>query len=348
MLSTIKNIISILMAIIVTIFPGFSFEDITKEDILAANKELEEHVKEEAEELVIFEEFKENCLLNATLVSDIHIDVDWAIGEWVWANGLNDLERSRDTIDALIVSGDLTNYGDGPSIESFFNIMAESNCAENWVIATGNHDVGHVDDVTQEEARQRFVNLYNTLNPSGEKIEKAYYKTDVNGYRFVVLCDDGDDTWDTPDMSAEQIQFLDDSLNEAADRGLPMFVVSHVPCNGVNGLDTIWPDNGLNENSDTVKAILEKYENVFFISGHVHTGINGPLVENAFGFSCVETINGVNYINLPTYMIINRYGVPWGGMGFQMEVYEDEVLFRARNYGSSKWYPVYDHSVSLV
>ena len=35
MLSTIKNIISILMAIIVTIFPGFSFEDITKEDILA-------------------------------------------------------------------------------------------------------------------------------------------------------------------------------------------------------------------------------------------------------------------------------------------------------------------------
>ena len=36
--------------------------------------------------------------------------------------------------------------------------------------------------------------------------------------------------------------------------------------------------------------ILTKYENVFFISGHVHTGINGPLVENAFvhGISRVE------------------------------------------------------------
>lgn len=342
MLATIKSIISVINAIVLTIFPGLTFQD-----IIDAKKECCEYAIETTKELTIFEEMYDDCLLNASIVSDIHIDVDWPIGEWVWANGLNDLERSRDTIDALIVSGDLTNYGDKESIESFFNIMAESDCAENWVTATGNHEIGHVDDTTQEGARQRFVDLYNSFNPSGYKIDKAYYKMDINGYRFVVLCDDGDDTWDTPDMSAEQIQFLDDSLKEAADRNLPMFVVCHVPCNGVNGLDTIWPDNGLNENSDVVKAIMEKYKNVFFISGHVHTGINGPLVENVFGFSCVEKQNGVTYVNLPTYMIVNRYGVPWGGMGFQMEVYENEVLFRARNYGSSTWYPVYDHTVQL-
>ncbi|MBR5246608.1 MAG: metallophosphoesterase [Clostridia bacterium] len=347
MISTIKSIIAVIMSLITIIFPGFSYEEITKEDIINTGKEIDKEIIETTEELVIFEEMYDNCLLNATIVSDIHIDVDWAIGEWVWANGLNDLERSKDTIDALIVSGDLTNYGDGPSIESFFNIMAESDCAENWVIATGNHDVGHVDDVTQEEARQRFVNLYNNLNPSGKKIEKAYYKTDVNNYRFVVLCDDGDDTWDTPDMSPEQLKFLDASLAEAADRNLPMFVICHVPCNGVNGLDTIWPDNGLNENSDAVKTIMEKYENVFFISGHVHTGINVPLVENVFGFSSVEQHNGVTYVNLPTYMIVNRYGVPWGGMGYQMEVYGDEIIFRARNFFTATWYPVYDHSVEL-
>ena len=325
---TIKTIITVFVSLLLTVFPNS--ELLKGMDILELATE------------------KENCRLNAALVSDIHIDVDWPIGEWIWANGLNDLRYSVDPVDALIVSGDLTNYGDGPSIESFFNIMAEKNSAAYWVTAMGNHDVGHVEDTTQEGARQRFVDLYNALNPSGEQIDKAYYKLDVNGYRFVVLCDDGDDTWDCPDMSAEQLQFLDDSLAEAADRGLPMFVVCHVPVEGVNGQDVIWPDGGLDDNSDAVQAILEKYENVFFISGHVHTGINGPLVETVFGFSCVETINGVNYVNLPTYMIINRYGVPWGGMGFQMEVYDDEVLFRARNYGSSKWYPVYDHSVPLV
>ena len=325
---TIKTIITVFVSLLLTVFPNS--ELLKSMDILELATE------------------KENCRLNAALVSDIHIDVDWPIGEWIWANGLNDLRYSVDPVDALIVSGDLTNYGDGPSIESFFNIMAEKNSAAYWVTAMGNHDVGHVEDTTQEGARQRFVDLYNALNPSGEQIDKAYYKLDVNGYRFVVLCDDGDDTWDCPDMSAEQLQFLDDSLAEAADRGLPMFIVCHVPVEGVNGQDVIWPDGGLDDNSDAVQAILEKYENVFFISGHVHTGINGPLVETVFGFSCVETINGVNYVNLPTYMIINRYGVPWGGMGFQMEVYDDEVLFRARNYGSSKWYPVYDHSVPLV
>ena len=200
MLNTIKSIISIINAIVLTIFPGLTFED-----IVDANKECCKYAIETTKEIVIFEEMYDNCLLNASIMSDIHIDVDWPIGEWVWANGLNDLERSRDTIDALIVSGDLTNYGDGESITSFFEIMAESDCAEHWVTAMGNHDVGHVDDTTQEGARQRFVDLYNRLNPSGQKIDKAYYKMDVNGYRFVVLCDDGDDTWDTPDMSAEQI-----------------------------------------------------------------------------------------------------------------------------------------------
>ncbi|MBQ3007440.1 MAG: metallophosphoesterase [Clostridia bacterium] len=324
----VKQIIALIVSLLTTVFPSSEF--------LAGFEALELATKED------------NCRLNASIVSDIHIDVDWPIGEWIWANGLNDLERSKDTIDALIVSGDLTNYGDAASMESFYKIMYDSRCAENWVIAMGNHDVGHVEDRPQEQARQEFVDLYNSLNPSGEKIEKAYYKTDINGYRFVVLCDDGDDTWDTPDMAPEQLQFLDDSLAEAADRDLPMFVVCHVPVEGVNGQDVIWEDGGLDDNSDAVQAILEKYENVFFISGHVHTGLNGPLVENVFGFSCVETINGVNYINLPTYMIINRYGVPWGGMGFQMEVYDDEVLFRARNFGSSKWYPVYNHTVPVV
>lgn len=324
----IKSVITLIVSAMLVVFPN--------SELLKALDILE------------LAEQKDACRLNASIISDVHIDVDWPIGEWVLANGLNDLERSADTIDALIVSGDLTNYGDKESMESFFNIAAESNCADNWVIAMGNHDVGHVEDTTQEGARQRFVDLYNKLNPSGEKIEKAYYKTDINGYRFVVLVDDGEDTWDHPEMAQEQYQFLDDALAEAADRNLPMFVVCHVPVEGVNGQDKIWENGGLGECSDTVRGILEKYKNVFFISGHVHTGINGPLVENVFGFSCVETHNGVNYINLPTYMIVNRYGVPWGGMGFQMEVYDDEVLFRARNFGSSKWYPVYDHSVPIV
>ena len=126
----IKSAITLVVSLLLTVFP---------------NSELLKGM-----DIFEFATEREECLLNASIVSDVHIDVDWPIGEWVWANGLNDLNRSVDTIDALIVSGDLTNYGDGPSMESFFNIIGEKNPAENLVVAMGNHDVGHVDDTTQE------------------------------------------------------------------------------------------------------------------------------------------------------------------------------------------------------
>ena len=129
-----KQVIALIVSALMTVFPSSEF--------LAGFEALELATK------------SDDCRLNAAIVSDIHIDVDWAIGEWVWETGLKDLARSKDTVDALIVSGDLTNYGDAPSMESFFKIMADSYSAENWVIAMGNHDVGHVEDRHHEQARQ--------------------------------------------------------------------------------------------------------------------------------------------------------------------------------------------------
>ena len=141
----IKSVISVIVSLLLGVFPNSAF--------LQGFDALQLATKED------------DCLLNAAIVSDIHIDVEWPIGEWIWDMCFNDLERSVDTVDAIIVSGDLTNYGDGPSIESYFNIMAENDSVKNWVVAMGNHDVGHVEYTTQEGARQRFVDLYNELNP---------------------------------------------------------------------------------------------------------------------------------------------------------------------------------------
>ena len=66
------------------------------------------------------------------------------------------------------------------------------------------------------------------------------------------------------------------------------------------------------------------------------------------GAASFETENGVTYVNLPTYGIVNRYGIPWNGMGFQMEVYEDEVIFRARKFNTSRWYGFYEFAIDLV
>lgn len=286
----------------------------------------------------------DEALLNVSIISDTHLDARFPGGKLNLEFGLRDMNKFDN--DAVVVVGDLTNYGDEASVKYFYDIMRDTCDAENWVVATGNHEIGHPEEFTNEEARQNFIKYHNEY--TGQGIENAYYSVDVDGYTFIVLCDQSEDNWDSCDIYEDQVAFLDAELARGTAEGKPVFVVCHVPVEGANGQDIIYEDGGLDEYSDVVKSTMEKYENVFFISGHVHTGINGYISKELFDVSCVETENGVTYVNLPTYGIVNRYGIPWNGMGFQMEVYEDEVIFRARKFNTSRWYGFYEFAIDLV
>lgn len=289
---------------------------------------------------------EDELLLNAAMISDVHIDASLPCGQEMLAAGLEDMKRCETPLDTVIVAGDLTNYADEESLIAFYEILKEHSPADKWVVAHGNHDIGHVEGFTNAEAREWNIKHYNEY--TGSNNENIYYSMDVKGYTFIVLGDQGDDNWDHYDIYEDQLTFLDTELARATADGKPAFVVCHIPVEGVNGQMEVWEEGSLEEYSQPIVDIMEKYNNVFFISGHVHTGINGALVQNAFGFSCVETRNGVTYINLPTYLLVNRYGIPWNGMGFHLEVYEDEVVLRARRFLVSRWYAFHEFSVPLV
>lgn len=289
----------------------------------------------------------EEVLLNFSVISDTHIDANFPGGQLIWAKALKEMAGSSDPVDAIVHTGDITNYGDGESIARFFKLLDEYAPTDNWVIAAGNHDIGHSDDATNEEARQRIAAHIRAY--TGIDTQNVYYSLEVNGYSFIVLSDQSEDNWDSFEIYQDQLDFLDKELEKATAEGKPAFVVMHEPVSGVNGVDTIWPDGVIDaEYADPMVAILEKYENVFYLSGHVHTGVNGEITEQVFGFSCVETRNGVHYVNLPTYTFVNRYGIPWGGLGFHFEVYENEVVIRTRNYNTSKWYEPYKFIIEIV
>ena len=285
-----------------------------------------------------------NILLNISVISDTHLDYRLPLGQLLLVKALEDMADSSVPPDAVVVSGDLTNYGDGESVKAFYDIFKKHCDAGQWVVASGNHDIGHVEDVTHEQARQRLIQYNNRY--IGSDMKHIYYSMKVKGYTFIVMGDQSDDSWDYPDINADQLSFLDRELAKAALEGKPAFVICHWPLEGVNGQNVIWEDGSMGtENSAHVRAILEKYKNVIYISGHMHAGINGDITKALLGFSCVENRNGVNYINLPTYLLVNRYGIPWGGLGFQMEVYGKKMIIRARNYAASKWYSCYEYTV---
>ncbi len=292
-----------------------------------------------------FEAKEDGILLNMSVVSDTHLDEKFSPLAWFLGIGLRDMDRAKTPVDVVAVTGDLTNYGDEGSIDEFFSTM-EKNWDGKAIIAMGNHDIGHVEDKEAEEARRYFVEKYNAYQGIG--IEKSYYSTEVNGYKFIVLTDQSDDSWDHPDLFQDQLDFLDAELASSGSDTKPVFVICHWPLVGTHGEEVAWDDGDIGEPYSTqIQQILEKYENVFFISGHIHIGLNGNFTKEHFGVSSYDRRNGVNYLNLPSYGLFSRYGTLLGGRGYQVEVYEDKVILRARNFVTHNWFDLYETVVEL-
>lgn len=292
-----------------------------------------------------FEAKEKDVLLNMSVISDTHLDEAFSPLAWFLGIGLSDMKNAKTPVDVVTITGDLTNYGDEGSIDEFFDTMQK-----NWdgkaVIAMGNHDIGHVEDKTHEEARQYFVEKYNEYQGLG--IEKSYYSTVINGYTFIVLTDESDDSWDHPDLFEEQLAFLDAELAKSGSDEKPVFVISHWPLAGTHGEEVAWDDGDIDEPYSTlIQQTLEKYENVFYISGHIHIGLNGNFTKEQYGVSSYDRRNGVNYLNLPSYGLFSRYGTLLGGRGYQVEVYQDKVILRARNFVTHNWFDLYETVVPL-
>ena len=290
---------------------------------------------------------KDEIRLNVALISDVHLDARLPAGKLFLATGLQDMKRNATANDAVVVSGDLTNYGDKASVEGFYEIFAKVNPAENWIIAPGNHDIGHNEEYHHDVVRQWLIDYNNQY--TGADNENIYFSKEVKGYTFIVLGDQSEDNWDSFDIYDDQIAFLDEELAKATAEDKPAFVICHWPLEYTNGQQAIYEEGACLEGAfgDKVREVLYKYNNVFFISGHMHKGISGDIFKDIFGFSSVETYRGVTFVNLPSYGIANRYGVPWNGMGMQMEVYENEVVFRPRRYLQSKWYGLIEYRVPI-
>ena len=302
-------------------------------------------------ELPVIDTAKDDSRLVVEMIADTHIEANEIIRQTFMKAGFRNLARAAAKPDAVVVAGDLTNYADESSLAKYYQIL-DKYCPAKAISCAGNHDIGHagdrnVTDISREEAKANFIRYNNEY--LGIDATDTYYSYEVNGYRFIVLgdiCYDGGH-WDDMDLGAEQLAFLDSELAAATADGKPAFVVCHWPVDGMNGQETIWPGSGIDLSKNDVKSVMEKYKNVFYISGHMHAGIKSTLVDQNYKLACVETANGVTYISLPTYGLVNSFGDPVFGTGMQLEVYDDEVIIRPRHFITNAWYTNAVYEISL-
>ncbi len=303
-------------------------------------------------ELPLIDNVADDCNMTVELISDTHVEEKELIRQAFLVAGLKNISRAQAQVDALVVAGDITNYADEPSLAKYYDIL-KTHSTVPVITAAGNHDIGHVGDrdvtdITREEAKANFIRYNNEF--MGINAEDNYYTYEVNGYTFIVLGDEVIDGghWDGMDISAEQMAFLDSELAKATADGKPAFVVCHWPVDGMNGQEIVYPDSGIELDKNDVKTVMEKYENVIYISGHIHGGIKSELAAEVAGFANVEQLNGVTYVSLPTFGIVNSFGSPWPCAGMQMEVYDDEIVFRPRNFVTNKWFTNSVYTIELV
>ncbi len=288
------------------------------------------------------------CLLNIAVISDTHLDGS-AARQAVLELALDDIAMADYPVDLLIISGDITDGGEEKEWETAAAAFANTDYLPEIILAEGNHDTWADDGYDASLAN--FVK-YNEII-AGRTIDKAYYSAEVGGYTFVVMGSEEDHTHAF--ISDEQIEWLDTTLSEAAADGKPIFVISHWPINQTHGLPESWGDKdydentgGFGEQSAQIEEVLNKYENIFFISGHIHNGLGDKLTDKLYGYKSVEHYGNLHSINMPTYMYMYPHGQVGLGNGFQFEVYADRVVVRARNYATGIWFAAYEYEIPLT
>ncbi|MBR4727819.1 MAG: metallophosphoesterase [Clostridia bacterium] len=247
-----------------------------------------------------------------------------------------DIQRGKGVYDAVLIAGDIAENGFASEYQMVYDRLSGLDC--RYINAVGNHDVRLR---SYAQVCRRFAEFTNALN-GDDAMQSLHYTERINGYQFIVLGTDRTE-FEESYFSDAQLQWLDDSL--AAENGKPVFVICHQPLKETHGLPQVWNSpidsaGSVGAQSDQLRAILGKYQNVFFLTGHEHTG---------FGPFTYEEIDGFHSINLPSLCCNNADGdYNEDGQGYLVEVYADHVLFRARDLMRGLWLPDYDISIPIA
>lgn len=240
--------------------------------------------------------------------------------------------KNGDTLDALVLCGDITEYGAKCEYKMVKRLLDEaSNNCEKIFAVPGNHDIRLRNYKKQVK---RFTEFVNSLD-FGEKDENDtyYYMRDLNGVRFIMMGSDAS-TFEAAYISDSQLKRLENDI-KTAPKGKPVFVFNHQTLKRTNGLPKTFLGKGkwrgsVGLQSNKLKEILSKYPNVYFVTGHLHYCTSEYTFEDYGNFKA---------LSVPTVGVINHGEFKNMTQGYIISVYDDKVVLRSRVFGEGRYTP---------
>ncbi|MBR5441857.1 MAG: metallophosphoesterase [Clostridia bacterium] len=257
--------------------------------------------------------------LTFACIADTHL-IDKESATANLENFFTDVFAAKKPFDAVMLAGDISEYGKKAEYKRFFNVFDKYYNKVKIFLTMGNHDVRFQYGRNQKIIMDK-VNEYLKVNTNG----KSFYSYDVNGYTIIVIGTEKR-VLEKAHITQEQIDFLDKELARATKDGKPAFVMCHQAFAFTHGLPEVWKTGDMGEQNDDVRKVMEKYNNVFFINGHLHGGIFEKT------FEVLNAEKNDHSISIPGYRKENNFGITDCGVGYYCEVYDDKVVFIARRF----------------
>jgi Icc protein len=275
-------------------------------------------------------------LLSFFLFSDMHI----LNGDSITADrlklALNDVKNFESDVEAIVFGGDLTDLGrdtdykllkrilDGYKLPPLYANMGNHDYYDIWM----NKDDAFVTETmpngkTDAQARQRFQKFINYK-------KTPYQDVWLKGVHLIMVsqeayaqerADVGEGAW----YSDEQLDWLKGKLEDHKD-GRPALVMIHQP------LPTIGTDGRTHQmiRAKEFREILKPYPNVFVFSGHTHRDLNedNHYSKETFHWFINSSVGRTRRSNGQQSKL---------AQGMYIQVYENEVLVKGREFTDRSW-----------
>ncbi|WP_034864535.1 LamG-like jellyroll fold domain-containing protein, partial [Thomasclavelia saccharogumia] len=290
----------------------------------------------------------ETPIMSFQVLSDVHIDGTEKDNQSILnlVDALEDIAMLDPTSSAILFPGDFTDNGSEAQYKAFYDIVEEYNFTKS-IIALGNHDVRWLcsgSDRNEAGANiptckygtspfmERYLK-YNTPYMDGAE-DQAYFDTWINDYHFITLNTE-QDLKDNAYLSNEQLDWLKEVIKEKSSIDKPIFIQIHQTFAGTADHESL---DLIGEQEEALKEILKDYPQAVIFTGHVHNGINLAKVhQTEYGY----------VVDVPAFKY-QSYGDPRAQIGYQVNVFEDKVEIRPRDYKNDVWLDEYKTDIPLA
>lgn len=282
-------------------------------------------------EIASYSVIDENAKLTFTVLSDVHLEGNNEDRFNLFGEGIRDINANKSN-DFIVFLGDNTMNGQVVELSAFHSILDEYNTINTYMV-TGNHDLCPSDyNVGEyEDLRDRFFKYKNEYSKT-QYDNSVYYSVNIHDkYQLIVLGSESD-AGVQEYLSDTQLIWLENELKSAEDNGKTVFLFNHYPLN--NTWADVWNEGHIGEDSDRVYKMLKNCgSKVLYFSGHLHMGFYDDKREVIFD-------DNVTFVNVAGFGVDNDVGnadIQHNGTGLQVEVYENEILIRVRNFAKHEW-----------